>query len=125
MSAKSLWREISINSYHIDRLATYRKIPSNKPENIEFCQSASGPDLSLCTRYQTRHRFSLFVPPLCNMINRFCSAFLTLHSLICFCFQMNRKRLGEQTGSIMKNWRLRQIFTTNQLECFRRPIREH
>ena len=35
MSAKSLWREISENCYPIDRLATDRHVPSNKPVNIE------------------------------------------------------------------------------------------
>ena len=74
MSARSLWLEISESFCPIDRLATNRHIPSNKPENIEkFCQTASGkpdPDpvlISACVP-DIQPGFSLYIPHLTSMI---------------------------------------------------------
>ena len=94
MSAKSLWREVSI-----DCLATGTSwiVPSNKPENIEeFCQSASGkpdPDWFLISAY---------VPDTCPVTDFLCS-FQPLLGQGCCTWQPQRRYLLIWSPSYDKN----------------------
>ena len=94
--AQSSWYWSSENFWPINRLATTGHFPLNKAGNIEdFFQPASdkpGPDHSLHIRYPTRHRFSLFIPPLrvsTSIIIQICAE--RVHSIYCFPLPYRKK----------------------------------